>query len=262
MSGIKYNMVSYPVDQSKSAVLMVHGYGEHIGRYDKLAKRLNQVGCNVYGFDFRGHGLSSGSKGAIVSFLDYIVDLDHALSKIHEEKIKIYSHSMGALVVAYWLIHNPKNKINEVVFSSGLFKLDDSFAPMLRKIVKYLSVVAPWLKTAKIDSKTISRVPQEIQKYNNDPLINRGGTRARTGYELMLAMDFVLANASKITKKAMVITGDTDKLTNMSGSEELYEKLSSEKKSIHIIEGGYHELINDECEEKYTELVVSFLCDN
>lgn len=256
---IHYNIVIYPTDLPKSNILMLHGYGEHIGRYDKLGKRLNQSNCAVYGFDFRGHGKSDGKPGVIDSFEDYLDDIDYIYSKIPTENLKVYAHSMGALALAYWMITRPNHQISEVVYSSGLFKLDDSVAPMLRKAAKYLSAIAPWVKAPKIDSSSITRVPQEVQKYDTDPLINRKGTRARTGYEFMKAMKFVLANADKIDTKAMVITGDADRLTNMAGSEEMYENLSSKSKSMHIIQGGYHELLNDECEKEYIDLVVSFL---
>ena len=62
MNQIKYHYIDLPLDNASSNVLMVHGYAEHIARYKKLMNRLAQANCGVYGFDFRGHGKSSGKR--------------------------------------------------------------------------------------------------------------------------------------------------------------------------------------------------------
>lgn len=221
--------------------------------------RLEAVGCGVYGFDFRGHGRSSGKQAYIASFDELLRDLDLAYKRLPKDNRMIYAHSMGSLVVAKWIITRRPNDLKGVILSSGLFKLDDSVAPILRKLARFLSFVVPWIKAAPINSSTISRLKSEVELYNNDPLIYRGGTTARYGYEMMKAMKFVSENAAKINQRIMIIQGDSDALTNMVGSEDLYEHISSESKSIQIFEGGYHELLNDECQEKYMDLVVSFL---
>lgn len=255
-----YNIKVSKIKDAKKHVLIVHGYAEHIERYDKLYKLLNARGCSVYGMDLRGHGKSKGKRAYINSFDEYLSDLDHIIGIIgHDKPLSIFGHSMGALIITKWLLKRDNSKVEKIVLSSGLFMLDDSVAPFLRKIAKYISFIAPTFKANKIESSKISRVKEEIYKYDNDPLIYREGTRARTGYEIMKAMKYVQENASKITQKAMILQGDEDILTNMAGSELLYENLGAEHKSLHIIQGGYHELINDECEKEVLDLIVGFI---
>ena len=252
--------ISHPSHQK--TILITHGYAEHIERYRVLADRLYREGFNVYGFDFRGHGKSEGKRAHIISFDDLLEDLRYFYNNTPHQSLHLYGHSMGSLTLAYWLAKDQPSNIMKVILSSGLFKLDDSVAPLLRKIAPFISAILPSLPANKLDSSLISRVDEEVIKYDNDPLVYRGGTRARFGHEMIKAMQYVHDHAHLITQdNIMIIQGDSDQLTNMSGSEELYHLLPTNKKSLHIIEGGYHELLNDECRVEYLDIVAGYLVD-
>ena len=87
------------IDEARAVLVLVHGYGEHSGRYGNLVKPLAELGYAIYAFDLRGHGESPGQRGHIMGWGDYREDLQRFLHHVQElEKDRplfLYGHSMG-----------------------------------------------------------------------------------------------------------------------------------------------------------------------
>src|SRR5262245_5086694 len=102
--GTTLHELTWPASTPRGAVAIIHGYGEHIGRYDQVGKALAARGLTVRGIDFRGHGQSSGARGHIQRFDEYLDDLAALAARCPERPLFLLAHSMGGLVAAEYLL--------------------------------------------------------------------------------------------------------------------------------------------------------------
>ena len=183
------------VEQSKAVanIIMVHGLGEHIGRYAEMIDLFESIKLNVYAYDRRGEGQSEGTKAYIKSIDNQVQDL----ISIRKELIKnslptfIYGHSLGGLITTKYLIDNPDNGLKGCILSGPLLKVDDDISPLLQKVSGVVAAILPRLKTVKVDTNLLSRNPDIKPAYEADPFVYHGGTPARTGDQILKATAYV-----------------------------------------------------------------------
>lgn len=250
--GIKLYLQAWMPEQPKAGLLLVHGLGEHSGRYSKLVQTLTEIGVAVFTFDGRGHGKSTAEHKGPTAFVDsvedYLKDIHALFGKVEKYlpglQIFIFGHSMGgALVAGYVLQYQPK--VAGVILSSPAIREAEGTSKVLIAVSGLINRLFPKLKVLQLDISGISRIPEEVEKYRADPLVYQKNIPARTGYELYHLMQFVQRQAENFSDPVLIVHGDADRLTNPRGSALLYEKAKSADKTIRIIAGGYHELLND-----------------
>lgn len=240
---------SWLPDGNVTAVLViVHGLGEHSGRYMNIVNHFVPLGYAVYGFDHIGHGQSEGKREVIRRFTDYTETLTRYFNKIKEfqygKPIFLLGHSMGGLIVSHYLLeHRPG--FNGAIISAPLVKVSDTISNTTIFFGKLLSVVAPQLGLLSLDVKAISRDPEVVKKYVDDPLVFHGKTPARLAAELLKAMLYVTAQTEKITIPFIVVQGGADTLVDPGGAQMLYDRAGSADKTIKIYDGLYHEVFNE-----------------
>lgn len=237
-----------PATPAKAAIVLVHGLGEHSGRYADVAANLNAAGYAVYSYDQRGHGRSQGQRSYIGRFEQLTADLDIVMQRVHnrigELPLFLMGHSVGgAVVAAYAIAHQPD--VNGIALSSAALKPGESLSPAAIAISGVISRLLPRMGLVALDASTISRDSAEVQAYNDDPLVFRGKLPARTGAELLAAFKFIQDEAQDITVPILIWHGTADRLTNVDGSRELYVGVSSADKTLTLYEGAYHETLND-----------------
>ncbi|MBP1933924.1 alpha/beta hydrolase [Ammoniphilus resinae] len=164
---------------SKGAVLLVHGAGEHLDRYQWLIDRWNQVGFDVYGGDLPGYGRSEGKRGHINSFEDYLQAVDdwfQALTKKTDSEPFLFGHSLGGLISARFM-ETRKRKVKGVVLSSPCFGISMKVPPWKQQIAKGLNMIYPSLvMSAGIKPEFVSRNQSILQVYSTDPLNTKGAS--------------------------------------------------------------------------------------
>lgn len=262
--GAKLFLQAWFPENPKASILLVHGLGEHSGRYVDFAEKLVDAGIAVFTFDGRGHGKSEEGKPTAYyeSAKDYLKDIEvlygKAKSYIPGIPAFLYGHSMGGgLVAAFVLKKQPE--ANGVILSSPAIQEADGTSKLLIAISDLVSKYLPKLKALKLDITGISRKPEEVEKYKADPFIYQGNIPARTGTELYHQMKYVQKHASEFNLPVLILHGSADRLTNPKGSQVLFEQASSGDKTLEIFEGGYHELIRDLEDERYQELIVTWI---
>ncbi|GMQ29446.1 lysophospholipase [Algoriphagus confluentis] len=262
--GQKLYLQAWMPEAPKAGLLLVHGLGEHSGRYATFAQKLNEIGVAVFTFDGRGHGKSADGKPSAYfdSYLDYLQDIEALFGKVKTYlpglKTFIYGHSMGGgLVAAYVLKYGPE--ATGVILSSPAIKEAEGTSPILIAVSGLINRLLPKLKVLKLDIAGVSRIPEEVEKYKNDPLIYQEGIPARTGYEIYQMMQFIQEKAEDFKLPLLLIHGDADRLTNPKGSELLAQKAKSKDKTFLTFPGGYHELINDLDREKAMQVMVDWV---
>jgi alpha-beta hydrolase superfamily lysophospholipase len=251
-----------PVRAAKATVLIVHGLGEHIGRYERLATDLNARGYAVFGYDHRGHGRSGGLRGYVESFARLVDDAETFLAHVRlrrpPEPIFVLGHSMGGTVVTTWAVTRPP-KVRGVVLSSPGLKVADGFSPLLIKVGHVLAQFAPKVPTQKLSSKFVSRDPAVVAAYEADPLVYHGGVRARTGAEILDAMERIHGQMEQLSLPFLVFHGTEDRLTDCQGSRDLHSRAGAQDKTIHLYDGLYHEALNEPERERVLGDLVSWL---
>lgn len=260
INGISILIRNWTIDKPKATVLLVHGYGEHSGRYEETAKRLNDAGYSVYSYDRRGEGQSEGLNGHIQSINNHVMDLIEMRKCVAVKgKFFIMAHSLGALVSLTYLLDHKPTDIDGVVLSSPFIKIDDGTAPILQKLAGLIAAIFPKLPTIALDVNLISRDPKEVEKYVDDPLIFHGKTNAKTGYEMIKAIKHVQSKFAKFDLPFIILHGSADKLADPQGSKWLYERSKSKDKKLTILDGLYHETMREPEKEQFFNGVLSWL---
>jgi alpha-beta hydrolase superfamily lysophospholipase len=237
-----------PAGDVAGAVVLVHGLAEHGGRYAHVAARLAGDGYATYAADHRGHGKSDGVKGNINRMSDVVIDLETMIRSVAQRHpaaaVFLYGHSMGGLAALVYVTSGRPTDLHGLVLTSPA--LDIGVNSRLERLgAKLLSAVAPNLGTVTLDATTISRDPAVVRDYDTDPLNYRGKTRARTGAEMLSAIDAVRAKLSALTVPLLVLHGTADRLTGPSGSRLIAEKGGSADITVKFYDGWYHELHNE-----------------
>lgn len=246
---LKLHKNSWTIDNPKAVLILVHGLGEHSGRFEyvQLAKDFNDAGYDMVSFDHRGSGRSDG----LVAHIDRFTQLTEDLAMIAEAEkpndvpFILLSHSLGGLIATRYLIDHKDHPFDMAIFSAPAVKADDSMAPLLRKIAPIISKFFPKLPAAKLAQDMISKDPAVRDRYQADPLIYKGKIRARKGYEVMKSMEYVMNRFEVINLPILVMHGADDKITDPIGSQMLYDGASSNDKTLKYFVGLYHEIFNE-----------------
>jgi acylglycerol lipase len=239
-----------PQGKPQAIVCLVHGLGEHSGRYAHVGEAFNEAGYALFGFDLRGHGQTGGKRGHIPS-------LDVTLSDIHQfiefqkgsfpdTPIFLYGHSLGGVYVLAYSIQHGEGLRGAVVTGVGLR------SPILEQkakvaLVNVLGSLLPRLTIPTgLDPTTISRDPAVVQKYISDPLVH---DKASLGFAKsnFTAIEYCFAHARELAIPLLLMHGTDDQLVYPSGSEE-FAKLAGETNkdvTLKLWDGLYHELHNE-----------------
>lgn len=237
-----------PDGQPKAVVLVAHGLGEHISRYDNLINHIVPKGYAVYGLDHQGHGKSEGQRIYVDRFQIYLDDLKTFYDMVRKEnpdlKIFLLGHSMGGLIAtAYTLQH--QQELAGLIVSAPLLKAGDSVSGGTIMAARILSALAPRMGVQALDSSFLSRDRSVVEAYDNDPLVFRGKITARLGSEMFTTMARVEPQMQNITLPLLIMQGTEDKLVSREGSKTLFSKAGSKDKTLKLYEGFYHEIFNE-----------------
>jgi acylglycerol lipase len=238
-----------PEGTPKAGVVIVHGYGEHTGRYVHVAEELTRNGYAVSTFDLRGHGRSQGDPRTFVrSFDEHLDDLERFLSRVRERHsgrpLFLFGHSMGGTIATLFAIAR-QPEIRGLLLSGASLKLSDNYSLSLITLAKIISLVLPKLRLIKLDASAVSRDAEVVREYVTDPLVYHGGIPARTGAEMNRAMERIRQRMETLEVPLLIMHGTCDLLADPEGSRQLYDRAESDDKDLRLYEGLYHEILNE-----------------
>ncbi len=168
---------SWVSSSATTPLIIVHGGGEHSGRYDNTAAWLNREGLAVYCADLRGHGQSPGVRGHIQRFEEYVDDLlvfVSMVSRQHEGRRPILlGHSLGGLIATIYGMQHAET-ICCLILTSPLWGLNVPVPLWKRVVARCLSAVWPSLVMHRptISGDVLSHDPEVGTRYRNDPLVH------------------------------------------------------------------------------------------
>jgi len=251
-----------PEKNVKAVIIIIHGLAEHVDRYDHVGNYFSLLGYAVEAYDLRGHGKSEGEKAYIDSILEYVSDLQNYVNHIklkHPGKhIFLLGHSMGGEIACLYSIKY-QTEISGLILSGAVIKISDDISPLLQKLSGFIAAIFPRLPTTKIDSSGISRDKNIVELYDDDPLVYRGGTLARTGSEIIKGTKHIKKNMKQITIPVLIMHGTSDRLADPEGSSQLYNGVNSEDKTLKLYENYYHEILNEPEKERVLQDIIKWL---
>lgn len=236
-------------------LIIVHGIGEHVGRYEHVAEFFMQEGFAVMGIDHYGHGKSDGPRGASKGFpfmFDYLEAWLQELQSAYHQPVVMYGHSMGGGVLTGFLLHRQPD-IQAAVISAPALIIGRRPGKLLRGALQLLSTVAPGFRMNQgLDINKISHDKSAVEKFKTDPL-------RHDRLSLRLANDMIqnglwcLQHAGELRVQSLLIHGNADEFTAVEGSRLFAQRAPAGMVTYREWEGLYHEMHN---EPEYREVLL------
>lgn len=245
----------------KGVVVLVHGLGEHSGRYDQsVIPMLLKASLAILTYDNVGHGKSSGKRGHCRSYdsvLDILGQLIGKAEALHPNApLFLYGHSMGGNLVLNYVLRRQCSIVG-IIATSPYLRL--AFQPPKWKMVlgKLFLRLAPSITLPSgLDPNGISRIPEEVEKYKRDPSIH-DKVSPMFSFPVIDAGEWAIANARKLEVETLLLHGTADPIIDYKGTEEFSQK--SHMAQLQLFEGGFHELHHDVCKDEVLGVIKSWL---
>jgi acylglycerol lipase len=247
-----------PAGRARGVVCLVHGLGDHCGRYEHVAGQLGEAGYATFGFDLRGFGRSAGRRGHL-RFARALRDIDEMLARERPQTggapVFLYGHSLGGLLVLLYGLEYRPGLAGVVATGAALHTvLRDQPAKVLA--ARVLGAVAPGLTIPSgLDDTRLSRDPEVLRAYRADPLVH---DRASLGFarDSLRAIDRVLQDAPRFTLPLLLVHGGADQLNLVSGSR-AFAAAHPGDCTLRVYEGVLHAV---EHEPERVQVVDDVIC--
>lgn len=235
-------------EQARALVVIVHGVHEHSARYAHVGARLAAVGFAVYAADHRGHGRSDGRRGNIERMALIVADLSSFVRFARERHpglpVFMIGHSLGGLIALNWVTES--GALLDGLVVSGPAVQPAVGSALLKQLAGALSTVVPNLGVVALDAdQKISRDPEVVRAYQEDPLVYHGKLKARTGAEILAAMASLPARLPRLSLPLLILHGTADQICAPAGSTLVRDNVSSRDTTLIQYPGLYHELFNE-----------------
>ncbi|MEL7062475.1 MAG: lysophospholipase [Bacteroidota bacterium] len=249
VDGAVHHLKIWASEDARAGILIIHGHGEHSGRYGHLASAFNEAGIESWAMDLYGHGQTEGKRGHVPRYDLFWDSIDATLSsmreKLGDKPLFLFGHSMGGNIVAsYTMKRQPK--LQGILLSGAYFRL--AFTPttsqlLLARVGKLLmpSLTQP----SKLDVKGLSRDAEEVKMYVADPLIHEMISPALFS-GITENGDYILNNAKDWKHPVIIAHGSDDPVTSFEASKDLFDGIpEGVDKTWKPMPGSVHEMHND-----------------
>jgi lysophospholipase len=227
----------WDTQEPRAVALVSHGYAEHCGRYDHVAKALNDAGVVVYALDHRGHGHSAGDRGDIESWDAAVADFDLltdlAVAEHPDEPRFLVGHSMGgAIAIAYAEAH--QDRLAGLSLSAPAIV----FPPEVLALADLPEI--PELPLA----DAVCSDPAVVQAYKDDPLVYEGPP-PRSLVTAFAGATALVDRLADITIPVQIMHGSADLLVPVDAYKAVVLGVSSDDVVARLWPGLYHEILNE-----------------
>lgn len=252
----------WPVDKPKAVLVLLHGLGEHIQRYEHVAQYMNQAGFGFLGIDLPGHGKSGGKRGHGPDLSTYLkvveVARDKARALFGDCPLFLYGHSMGGNIVLNYLLDRQGAGFQGVIATSSWIRLKTAPPAFKIGLGRLMTRLYPAFSQPNgLDPNDISRDPEVVRKYQNDPLVHNQIT-ASTGISIYDKAKFVQNFQGSAAIPLLLIHGAADPITDPAGSRQLAGQLQGSVQ-LHIFPELYHETHNEPEKEQVLQTLADWI---
>lgn len=254
-------------ERERAAMVLVHGLGEHVGRYEALAMRLAAEGYAVHGYDQRGHGRAEGARAQVDRFEQLVDDLGEVVARVRADHpdlpLVLFGHSLGG-VVALRAAQTGVVAPDVLVLSSPALDVSGGAPGWLQGLMARLAGPFPGLPTRPVDVPALSRDPAVVAAYRDDPAVFHGPVKARMATELVRAGKAALSAAGadrdrRAEPPVLIVHGKRDRIADPGASAALHRSLAGRDATLELYDDGPHELFNDPLRERVLGDVLTWL---
>ncbi len=236
--------------QPKALIALVHGLGEHTGRYTHVGKVMTEAGYALAGFDLRGHGRSGGARGHVSSLDAYMQDI-HRFLQLLEQRYPgiprfLYGHSLGGVLSLTYAIQYGAGLKGVLVTGPGLRSALQEQKAKVAMVRLLGSVLPTMIARSGLDPHKISRDPEVVQAYINDPLVH-SSTSLGFGKAGLNAIQLCFARAGEFPAPLLIVHGKADTLAYPSGSADFAKLVAAAggEVTLKLWDDLYHEVHNE-----------------
>jgi len=266
--GLALHLRVWPASQPRRGLaVLVHGLGEHIDRYDHVARRLNMLGFDVVGYDHRGHGRSPGQRGGMPADESLCADLGrviHAAQSRFDGPLVLVGHSLGGLIAGRFVAEGLQTRpatwwrpVDALVMSSPAL---DPGTNAVQKLL--LAVVAPMLPNLAVNNGLkvdwVSRDPAVVQAYAADTLVHDRIT-GRVGLFVARQGPAVIAAAPRWTTPTLLMWAGADRCVSPAGSAAFAAAAPRDVVTVREWPGLFHEIFNEPEQEDVLQAMSEWL---
>lgn len=234
-----------PAAQARGSVVILHGLGEHSGRYRHLAGFFNQCGLSVRCYDHRGHGRSQGRRGDVIygdpMLQDAEIIIDDFSSRFAEPPF-LFGHSMGGLF-ATRLALDRMSPLRGLILSSPALAL--RLSPLQYRMLKVMSALAPSLGVPNgVAPSLLSHDPKVVAAYKNDPLVHHR-ISARLLRSMLSSIDYCHMHADALATPTLMLVSGDDRVIDVEGSRRFFLRVPPGMAVMREYSSLYHEIFNE-----------------
>ena len=241
------------VPNCTQAVVLVHGFAEHSGRYEHVMAALNDASISVMAIDLRGHGRSGGVQGHMESVDQYVEDIHTAVTVLKEKsqrsKIILMAHSMGGMVASHYAVTHPK-ELAGLVMSSPLMGIKVHIPTWKWVVGEVMANIKPFFQLkSTIDANDLTHDKAIVALYQKDDL-NFHFVKAKWFSQIQTAIAEAQGFASRIQTPLLLQLSDPDRIVDAEKSREWFQKCQMPDRKQLVYSGFFHEIYNELEREK------------
>ena len=246
--GVRVFYRAWEVADPAGCVLFVHGLGEHVGRYDRLAEVVGTLDLDLYAIDLRGHGRSQGRRGHVSDFACFLRDLDRLRRRAGRETAGratfLVGHSLGGLVVGRYAEAFAPDGLRGVVFVSPFVETEMSIPGWKRSLGAAADRMVPALTMDNgLTVEDLFRRESDQRVYEEDPLVHHR-ISARLWGEMQRASPRLLSDAHRLRVPVLLQLAGSDTVVSNPAARDFGARLASRPEVIEY-EGAFHALYFD-----------------
>jgi len=234
-----------PAAQTRGSVVLMHGLGEHSGRYRHLAGFFNDCGLSVRAYDHRGHGRSQGKRGDVINGDPMLQDAEIIVddfSSRYAQPPFLFGHSMGGLFAAHFALARLA-PLRGLILSSPALTLRLS-APQAH-MLKLMHKLAPSIGVPNgLSPALLSHDTNIVAAYKSDPLVHRK-ISARLLRSMLSSIAHCQSHAGSLSIPALMLVAGDDRLVNAEGSRQFFAHTPPGMAEIHVYDDMFHEIFNE-----------------
>jgi alpha-beta hydrolase superfamily lysophospholipase len=252
---------AWPQAGAKITFAVVHGLGEHAGRYERFARGMAEHGMGTFAVDLRGHGRSPGQRGHVDWWSQWTGDVSAFVKNtgaVADGEVVPLGHSFGGAALLSTVLAGKLASSRRFIVSSPALRVKVPVSAWKIRLGTAASKVVPRLALDnEVDPKLLSRLPEVVEAYRTDPLVH-AKISSRLYTEWRAATRQILDHAAEIKVPFLILAGTADDLIDPQGSQELHERAAS-MSELRLLEGRYHEPFNDRDNEEVFSLITNWL---
>jgi alpha-beta hydrolase superfamily lysophospholipase len=243
----------WPNPDARHVVILVHGYGEHLGRYEHVARRLVERGAVVAGPDHMGHGRSDGERVLITDYEPVVADVHGVVQRMRDRHpglpLVLVGHSMGGMIGArYAQLH--REELAGLVLSGPVLGTWTAATGML---------ALPEIPDDPLDVSTLSRDPAVGEVYSADELVWHGPFKRPTIEALGRALETINAGPQLGDLPTLWVHGADDQLVPIGETRAGIEQLGFTRLEEHVYPEARHEVFNETNQDEVLDTTADFI---